>query len=390
MEKTIFVSIASYRDDRCSDTLKSLFQKAEFPQRVFVGLCEQNVLDSKKNEDCVSWDDPFFRSFYRHIRRIELPSNDAAGPCYARYLCSLLYRGEDYFLQIDSHTMFVKNWDTKCITLLNECRQPAMSLLSYYPIPADQYKDDPPPDTHIPVISDWFLNSKEILQWKPGVYTPMNNQNKESPFLAGGFIFGPGHFILDVPFDPFLPYLFMGEESLLTIRAYTSGYDIFTPRLSIVYHKYHRSDQPSIYRDIDHSRQMGLDKAMKRCRLISGITWLQSGRQQKDFPPLRPQSSYDIVSISSSTSEQDEFTWDNYGIGTMRPLVTYFETIGLDEDTLKKQSKEHFVLFPRVTTCFPLCVTSVVLLGVVLMYAVLTLSILYSNRHVKRKAVGFG
>ena len=39
---TIFVSIASYRDENCPKTLYSLFKNAKYPERVFVGICQQN------------------------------------------------------------------------------------------------------------------------------------------------------------------------------------------------------------------------------------------------------------------------------------------------------------------------------------------------------------
>ena len=39
---TIFVSIASYRDDVCPTTLKSLYEMANKPENIFVGICQQN------------------------------------------------------------------------------------------------------------------------------------------------------------------------------------------------------------------------------------------------------------------------------------------------------------------------------------------------------------
>ena len=41
-DETIFVSIASYRDNACKLTLKNLYETAKKPSRVFVGICEQN------------------------------------------------------------------------------------------------------------------------------------------------------------------------------------------------------------------------------------------------------------------------------------------------------------------------------------------------------------
>ena len=36
--KTIFVQIASYRDPECQWTVKDLFDKADHPERVYVGI----------------------------------------------------------------------------------------------------------------------------------------------------------------------------------------------------------------------------------------------------------------------------------------------------------------------------------------------------------------
>ena len=40
---TIFVSVASYRDELCPGTLRSLFERAAAPQNIYVGLCLQNA-----------------------------------------------------------------------------------------------------------------------------------------------------------------------------------------------------------------------------------------------------------------------------------------------------------------------------------------------------------
>lgn len=39
-----------------------------------------------------------------------------------------------------------------------------------------------------------------------------------APFVAAGFFFVGGSFLHDVPFDPFVPWVFMGEEISLSLR----------------------------------------------------------------------------------------------------------------------------------------------------------------------------
>lgn len=38
---SIFVSVASYRDDNCPKTLTEMYSKAAHPERLFVGLVQQ-------------------------------------------------------------------------------------------------------------------------------------------------------------------------------------------------------------------------------------------------------------------------------------------------------------------------------------------------------------
>jgi hypothetical protein len=42
---TIFVGIAGYREQELIPTIESIFNRAEHPERVFVGVCEQDLQD---------------------------------------------------------------------------------------------------------------------------------------------------------------------------------------------------------------------------------------------------------------------------------------------------------------------------------------------------------
>ncbi len=53
-----------------------------------------------------------------HVRLFNVNESESLGPYMARYLGSKFYRGEQYYLQIDSHSEFVTNWDTKLIKVL--------------------------------------------------------------------------------------------------------------------------------------------------------------------------------------------------------------------------------------------------------------------------------
>ena len=135
---TIFVSIASYRDNVCTKTVQSLYEMADNPNKVFVGLCQQN--NNKEDPECITND--IRNKYSNNIRIIRIPYFDAKGPTWARYLCSTLWDGEEYYFQIDSHTKFVKGWDTLCINMINLIINSGLSLkpvLSHYPKEYEAY-----------------------------------------------------------------------------------------------------------------------------------------------------------------------------------------------------------------------------------------------------------
>ena len=57
-------------------------------------------------------------------------------------------------------------------------------------------------------------------------------------FVGAGFFFARAELLVDVPFDPFLAFMFMGEEIALSIRSWTHGWNIYAPRLNLIGHQY--------------------------------------------------------------------------------------------------------------------------------------------------------
>ena len=70
------------------------------------------------------------------VREIRIPWQEATGPCKARYLAQQLWDGEEFCLQIDSHTRFVPGWDTKLKQMLQQGEQMSAfgkAVVSSYP-----------------------------------------------------------------------------------------------------------------------------------------------------------------------------------------------------------------------------------------------------------------
>ena len=301
-DDTIFVSIASYRDADCSMTVKDLFAKARRPERVFVGLCEQNSGDAK--EQCTA---PGFKH-HRNVRAVSIPSAEAKGPTFARYLCSTLYRGEAWYLQIDSHTRFVDGWDDLSISMARTCpsRKP---VLTHYP---HDSKKNSLGESSVPILCKSKFNSDGIPTFEAVVFSAkdFNGKPKPVPFVSGGFMFAPGTITTEVPFDPSLDHLFQGEEFLYSARLWTSGYDFFTPPKNVVMHEYYREGAPKYWNDIP-TWNASQKQSVKKVRQILGF-------------------------------ERPALTGYAYALGTARTMDAYLSFAGLDASRKTSESQTKF------------------------------------------------
>lgn len=303
---TIFVSIAAYRDPVCAQTVKSMFENAKNPKSVFAGICQQNKED--EDEDCQINNETNY-----NIRMLRIPHYEAKGPTWARYLCSTLWNGEEYFLQIDSHTKFVKDWDVKAIKMVKDIISGGQSkkpILSHYPREIsdhDRYKESD--RTQVPRMCKAFWNNREMISFMGAEMKDTEGKPYMTPYIAGGMMFCHADFLREVPYDPNLPYLFVGEEIAHSIRAWTHGWDIFTPTENIVFHEYTRSNKPKIWTDNPY---------------------------YSDIPAFEKVKYYiGLVKDDSKLSKEMKVNLDKYGLGKERTLQQYYEYAGIDLDGKK-------------------------------------------------------
>lgn len=355
---TIFISVASYRDVFCQNTIKSIFDNARVPERVFVGIIRQQ--DDTDQFNCISSEHrfatpalsvaasstaatPSMRSMQLYcatsafcptdnIRiRFQLPT-EAKGPTHGRYVSMLMYHGEQFAMIIDSHTAFAPKWDIimisdawnvmesyepkdpslaggsegeerrgttipyrtqkrrnprggrrittappKVVRNTDENDKRALRLagngkgvvLSHYP-PALQSFNIPFPFEQVRSLtvmcSAHYLDSAQTYglirmdgtnlgQRLRGGEVAGGEKRSASfepiprlqPFTAAGFLFGDAAFLLDVPFDPYLDFMFDGEEILYSVRLWTHGYDSYAPSKAVVAHIYGRSQAPRVW-----------------------------------------------------------------------------------------------------------------------------------------------
>jgi hypothetical protein len=223
--KTIFVSIASYRDKYCSKTLESCFSNAKNPNNIHVGICIQN---DENDEDCMISDESL-KQYNKNIQTIKLKHHEAKGPTWARYLCATLFNNEDYFFQIDSHTLFRKDWDEILINMIHEIKENTKSenvVLSHYPPSYEEHSNEKREVHMVDTICQSFFNDRGVVSFLGAEGLNMKEKKYvQTPHIAAGMFFNEGKCLKDVPYDPYLPYLFVGEEILHSARIWTSGYD---------------------------------------------------------------------------------------------------------------------------------------------------------------------
>lgn len=231
---TIFISLASYCDVLLKSTIQSAYDNACFPDRLVFGVVEQASITSLAELP---------EHIQKQIKYVLIDPVQARGVCWARSLVQSLYADEDWFLQVDAHTLFDKHWDVQLIASWMDCLKASRK----------------------PVLSS-FLHAFEIVngEFQKHVYTEnviANIVTKDTAFgksladlafnsvfvdanapirgfhAAAGFIFAPGSFVYSVPYDPHM--YFYGEEHSLSLRAFTHGWDIFHPRKLPLYHYYY-------------------------------------------------------------------------------------------------------------------------------------------------------
>lgn len=260
---SIFVSIAAYRDSELGPTLRSLFESAQHPKRVVVGVVlqldetvDQAILD---NLPTTEW----WMTSNVNIMRIR--ARHARGPCYARELCQKLYDDEDYVLQTDSHMRFRSNWDTYLIEQLRKCQFPNKSMLTTYPV-GYKLPNEIPDETRATLLVPWkFDQGDGMLRQRARLLKPRETR-VPCHLYAAGFNFAHSSVVRDVPYDGRLQYLFFGEELSMAVRLYTHGYDLFAPPETVCYHLWSRSHRPTPLQEdvspqIKHKREAQRNEA---------------------------------------------------------------------------------------------------------------------------------
>jgi [Skp1-protein]-hydroxyproline N-acetylglucosaminyltransferase len=254
----IFISIACYRDTQVIPTVENAYNNAKYKNNLVFGIYAQ----MSENDSVLKFECP-----EKQIRLLIHPHTNARGPVYARYIIyNRLYKNEKYYLQIDSHTRFIKNWDEQLINMLKSLRENC--VISTYPVGYSLKTEQLIKTDKVNIIK-----LKKIKNGVPVFYSIPEKleKPKRNLFWAAGFSFCYGVIFKIVPFDPNLKNIFWGEEFLMSLRFYTSGIKVYIPDKNIIYTLWDRNYRPTFWelRNIDQKRfdMHGLISFLRLCKI---------------------------------------------------------------------------------------------------------------------------
>jgi hypothetical protein len=229
--KTIFVSIANYKDPEVHNTVNELITKQT--GKNLVKICVLSQIDV---------DDTSFDALDNipNVQHVKIDYKLAQGACWARAEIQNYYSGEDYFMQIDSHMLFAQDWDDKLIEdHTNALTYGRKAIITAYPV-GYEFDEDNNRKIQRECPTRFTLEMKHKVPSAVAAFAEDMDFPEQEFFLSGNMFFTTGDFVENVPYDPEL--FFFGEEISLAIRAYTAGYFMFAPTKYVCAHLYNRSE----------------------------------------------------------------------------------------------------------------------------------------------------
>jgi hypothetical protein len=231
----IFVSIASYRDQELMDTIFSILRQAKNPERIFISIFSQDSTHPFLENLFLSFNINDFLYQKVHYKQ-------ARGVGYARAQTQkALNDSYKYYLQVDSHTQFIKDWDEKIINDYEKAFQYWGDLIfTAYPGSYDYTENGniKVSDSLIPTC----LRIQPASSDSPVVYEPRYKDysggeiGEYHGYFCAGLAFGYSKYFIEVPYDEQI--YFNGEEQTLAIRFYCKDIKLVAPPYNYCFHHY--------------------------------------------------------------------------------------------------------------------------------------------------------
>jgi hypothetical protein len=229
---SIFVQISAYHDYELPKTIQDCMDKISDNNNVNFGihLCYYNK-------------DEINLPNLKNIKIEKTMAPEGLGVGNGRFIANSFYKDEDYYLQIDAHTRFSKNWDIDFInTYKKYSNEGCNPVLTAYPSGYHYEGSDVKYDKYPSVVyADFEQNNiEENFYFLHQTSKPNKPENIFTRAVSGGEIFSSGDIATIEP----NPKMFnWGEEFLTAIRLFTHGYDLMLPEKQSLYHLYYGEDE---------------------------------------------------------------------------------------------------------------------------------------------------
>ena len=305
LEHLVFVAIAAYEDLELENTLRSLLHAAAHPERIVIGIVWQGKTSCpalapdklatygalmKADAGSQGVGDLIRPSSASHraletlgftpehhlngrIRALQLSASEARGPCWARYLSELLWHGEGWYSQLDSHMRLARAWDAECIREIKLLeRSYPKPLLTCYGVGFERGAPYDWGETTAPapplVMAASHFDEDGVLQTKGNAARSVFATPRLNYFFSANFSFSRGARVAEVAYDPRLKYIFYGEEILFAVRLFTAGWDVFTPSRAWAFHLWEKSHRPSYDAGLGPDEKRTLEDARARLHAL--------------------------------------------------------------------------------------------------------------------------
>lgn len=236
---SLFVAISSFRDKLCPITLVNMFTKATSPDRITAAVVQQNIpgdidcfeeyctLMHLREHPGVSRDSdslPPLASmltscpFSNNILMKRLDGMTARGPTWARSFGSQMVGDQEFCLQTDSHMDFAIGWDSSMVEMWASTEN-EYAVLSTYVTDSTDYdniKDKSKGMNGLHEVPNLCIVRFHGTGGMPRNFGTKCLRSFPRPKLTitwgAGLSFSKCHAERKVPYDPFTPGIFDGEE----------------------------------------------------------------------------------------------------------------------------------------------------------------------------------
>lgn len=168
------------------------------------------------------------------------------------------YNGEDYYLRLGSGHRFSTAWDSKLIEMISQLQNDGYQkpIITTF---ASSYEPDNDPggrDRRVwKILFDGFDEDNDI-KLSAGISQEMNKPSS-ARFLSPHFAFSIG---------AYSEVQFTEETMTATLRAYTHGFDLFMPHMTVLWHVYDKPINTKLTLD-----GMGTERTIEDYEKYAGI-----------------------------------------------------------------------------------------------------------------------